>query len=192
MVQMGLDGALIRILALRLSGAPFPLSENGVTGLRTEGLPMKSTRVPIVLFAFGISLSAAPSQAQTTTTNCLHVGQQLFCNSYTPPAPAVPAPVYPTYQPQPAFGINPALVQMLIARKQQQMREEQAEQDREAEAEQRADDQSIQVSVGKMIEDGNCDGAKHMALDEGRLDLVPLVNQACAAPAPTPTPTPVK
>ena len=121
--------------------------------------------------AFAVIVLSGPALAQTST-NCRFIGNQMYCDTTAPP---------PVYSP-PQF--NTGLMSALIAKRQAEA-EEQRQQEAADEAATKAQGEAIlRRSLGIMIEQGRCDEARNIALDEGRLDMAALVNQACARPAP--------
>lgn len=132
-----------------------------------------------VIIAIALAAETMASASFAQTTNCMAVGQQVFCN--TTPQNSFQTVTPYAYQP-PQQGMNSMLLGALIARRQAQIEARRAQ---EAADEQASDTQrntEFHRSLGALIEGGRCDDARNMALNAGRLQDAALVNQACAPP----------
>jgi hypothetical protein len=126
--------------------------------------------------ALAILLIAAPAVAQTTTT-CNRIGDTVNCFTTSPPPPVTfPTQTYTPPQQMDMSGWY-ALGAAIAARRR--AHEEALERQRQ---EQR--NEAFNMNLARFIQNGECDAAANMAIENGRYDALDAVKQFCHAPAP--------
>ena len=141
----------------------------------------------------GSFLLSAPASAQQT--DCRWIGSTWTCNSQ-PSGPNIDWSQFnrPQQSPGDAYWAGVRAAQERRAREQQQafalqqQRQQQQRHDMEVQDWQRRQHEELsavetKTRVGRLLQAGDCDGAKNAALSSGMIDLANQVNAYCAAQA---------